>query len=170
MWTIPTSFKIIYMEYTGNGDAFMCCGRDNTPLNPFALSSLVHCLPITVPVGDPQLRNTNDGCMNFVRSSTGPNRISCYLPFVSYTEQVILPLQHKYDFILKQFSFFSLFVILVESKQPLAWCVNCLRVQWWDDDKSARTIEWLTKIISIEWAPISSIQLFEICLYQNMLV
>ena len=67
----------------------MCCGDKNTPLNPSVLSSLVNCLPITIPVNDPQLGNPQEGCMNFVRSSTGPNRISCYLPFVNYAEQVL---------------------------------------------------------------------------------
>ena len=80
-----------------NGEGFVCCGSNNTLLDSSVLGSLVNCLPISVPVNDPQLQNSQEACMNFVRSSTGPNRLSCYLPFINYAEQVILMLTSYFN-------------------------------------------------------------------------
>lgn len=72
----------------GDGVGFSCCADNNQQLDSSVLECLIHCLPISIPLGDRQLKNEKTGCMNFVRSSTGPNRINCDLPFVSYAEQV----------------------------------------------------------------------------------
>ncbi len=89
---IPSPIMIIpFTTYIliGDGSGFACCAAGNMPLNPSILDSLVHCMPITIPVNDPQLQNGQEGCMQFVRSSTGPNRINCDLKVVMHAEQVL---------------------------------------------------------------------------------
>lgn len=99
-----------------NGDGFACCAQNDTPLEPSVLQSLVHCMPITIPIDDPQLMNTDERCMNFVRSSTGPNRINCNLSFVSYAEQVSFLSKFQYHHCRYVIAFF----IQVQSKFTLA--------------------------------------------------
>ena len=129
-------------RYTANGTSYSCCASNNSQLSSVTLNSLGYCFPVTVPTNDPFLNTGPRGvlqtCMNFVRSSTGPNRISCNFPTVTYADQVfihvLLNLIH-----LVPGNVFT--VTKAQSKYALAGCIDRLRFRQCYEHLFAKLVE-----------------------------